>query len=150
MDLSGWDGLRFCCSIHLALWLCHATSLYIELSVWTDTMEWGMDENNTPMIPASAPLPTLITLTAERDDPSPVSPLLCRWPLKGESVPFSVRRYLELFPNYPFFCDSSEIGSTIQSTPSTFTPAYMTDRQRNFFSSPQASFVPFSSKYHRL
>lgn len=33
MDPSGWDRLRFCCSIHLALWLCHATSLYIELSV---------------------------------------------------------------------------------------------------------------------
>lgn len=92
MDLSGWDRLRFCWSIHLALWLCHGTSLYIELSVWTDTMEWGMDENNTPMNPASAPLPTLITLTAERRWPQPpVSPLLCRWPLKGESVPFFSR-----------------------------------------------------------
>lgn len=92
MDLSGWDRLRFCCSIHLALWLCHGTPLYIELSVWTDTMERGMDENNTPMNPASAPLPTLITLTAERRWPQPpVSPLLCRWPLKGESVPFFSR-----------------------------------------------------------
>lgn len=61
-----------------------------------------MDENNTPMIPASAPLPTLITLTAERDDPSPVSPLLCRWPLKGESVPFSVEKVFRAFPNYLF------------------------------------------------
>lgn len=105
MDMSGWDKLRFCCSIHLALWLCHGTSLYIELSVWTDTMERGMDENNTPMNPASAPLPTLITLTAEQRWPQPpVSPLLCRWPLKGESVPFfSEEKVFRAFPNEFFF-----------------------------------------------
>lgn len=106
MDLSGWDRLRFCCSIHLALWLCHGTSLYIELSVWTDTMERGMDENNTPMNPASAPLPTLITLTAERRwPPAPCFPSPVQMAIKRRKCPFfQKRRYLEPFQMSFFFC----------------------------------------------
>lgn len=59
-----------------------------------------MNENNTPMNPVSAPLPTLITLTAEQRWPRPpVSPLLCRWPLKGGTDPFSIEKIFSDFAN---------------------------------------------------